>query len=171
MIKKKIWANFQRIVKVFTQKILICSQIYGSGIRDPEKTYSGSRIQGSKRHRIPDPEHWIILDEPFLHVLPPSVRPELNGGKSHVILYPSPTFLTCVFHIDLITIMIYFFFFQEWSQKPSASTWCCPSWRPPPPAAVLSRKPWWAPITSPWRILSPSLLMGTLEPWPVHGLR
>jgi hypothetical protein len=26
-----------------------------SGIRDPEKTYSGSRIQGSKRHRIPDP--------------------------------------------------------------------------------------------------------------------
>jgi hypothetical protein len=35
----------------------------GSGIRDPgsEKTYSGSRIQGSKRHRIPDPDpqHWI----------------------------------------------------------------------------------------------------------------
>jgi hypothetical protein len=28
----------------------------GSGIRNPEKTYSGSRIQGSKRHRIPDPE-------------------------------------------------------------------------------------------------------------------
>jgi hypothetical protein len=28
----------------------------GSGIRDPEKTYSGSRIQGSKRHRIPDPD-------------------------------------------------------------------------------------------------------------------
>jgi hypothetical protein len=29
----------------------------GSEIRDPEKTYSGSRIQGSKRHRIPDPQH------------------------------------------------------------------------------------------------------------------
>jgi hypothetical protein len=27
----------------------------GSEIRDPEKTYSGSRIQGSKRHRIRDP--------------------------------------------------------------------------------------------------------------------
>jgi hypothetical protein len=27
----------------------------GSEIRDPEKTYSGSRIQGSKRHRTPDP--------------------------------------------------------------------------------------------------------------------
>jgi hypothetical protein len=35
----------------------------GSGIRDPEKTYSGSRIQGSKRQRIPDPEHcsWIRI--------------------------------------------------------------------------------------------------------------
>jgi hypothetical protein len=36
----------------------------GSGIRDPGsgKTYSGSRIQGSKRHRIPDPDpqHCII---------------------------------------------------------------------------------------------------------------
>jgi hypothetical protein len=28
----------------------------GSGIRYPEKTYSGSRIQGSKRHWIPDPD-------------------------------------------------------------------------------------------------------------------
>jgi hypothetical protein len=27
----------------------------GSGIQDPEKTCSGSRIKGSKRHRIPDP--------------------------------------------------------------------------------------------------------------------
>jgi hypothetical protein len=36
----------------------------GSGIRDTKsgirkKTYSGSRIQGSKRHRIPDPQHCI----------------------------------------------------------------------------------------------------------------
>jgi hypothetical protein len=35
----------------------------GSGIRDLEKIYSGSRIQGSKRHRIPDPDpqHWIMI--------------------------------------------------------------------------------------------------------------
>ncbi len=35
----------------------------GSEIRDPEKTYSGPRIQGSKRHRIPDPDpqHWYLL--------------------------------------------------------------------------------------------------------------
>jgi hypothetical protein len=28
----------------------------GSEIWDPEKTYSGCRIQRSKRHRIPDPD-------------------------------------------------------------------------------------------------------------------
>jgi hypothetical protein len=55
------WANFQRIIEVFTQKnFTILSKIW-FGIRDPEKTYSGSRIQGSKRHRIPDPDpqHWL----------------------------------------------------------------------------------------------------------------
>ncbi len=34
----------------------------GSEIRDPEKTYLGSRIQGSKRHRIPDPQHCLIYN-------------------------------------------------------------------------------------------------------------
>jgi hypothetical protein len=40
--------------------------VLGSGIRNPrsgirKKTHSGSRIQGSKRHRIPDPDpqHWM----------------------------------------------------------------------------------------------------------------
>jgi hypothetical protein len=63
VLKKKIWANFQRIIGLFTKKIVkkllkIWSWDPGSEIRDPEKTYSGSRIQGSKRHRIPDPKHW-----------------------------------------------------------------------------------------------------------------
>ncbi len=61
MLKKKIWANFQRIIELSTQKIVTTlSKVWvwdpGSEIRDPEKTYSGSRIQGSKRHRIPDPD-------------------------------------------------------------------------------------------------------------------
>jgi hypothetical protein len=61
VLKKKIWANFQRIIEIFTQKVVNkLSKIWiwdpGSEIRDPEKTYSGSRIQGSKRHRIPDPD-------------------------------------------------------------------------------------------------------------------
>jgi hypothetical protein len=60
MLKKKIWVNFQRIIELFTQKIVtmlpkICVWDPGSEIRDPEKTYSGSRIQRSKRHRILDP--------------------------------------------------------------------------------------------------------------------
>ncbi len=61
MLKKKIWANFQRIIELFSKKIVTkLSKIWvwdpGSEIRDPEKTYSGSRIQGSNRHRIPDPD-------------------------------------------------------------------------------------------------------------------
>ncbi len=60
VLKKKIWSNFHRIIERFTQKIVTkLSKVWvwdpGSEIRDPEKTYSGSRIQGSKRHRIPDP--------------------------------------------------------------------------------------------------------------------
>ncbi len=53
ILKKKIWANFQRIFEVFAQKIFtMLSNIWvwdpESEIRDPEKTYSGSRIQGQK---------------------------------------------------------------------------------------------------------------------------
>jgi hypothetical protein len=66
ILKKKIWANFQRNMDLCTPKIVIkLSKIWvwdpGSEIRDPEKTYSGSRIQGSKKHRIPDPDpqHWF----------------------------------------------------------------------------------------------------------------
>jgi hypothetical protein len=66
MIKKKIWAKYQRTIEVFTQKnVTKLSKIWvwdpGSEIRDPEKTYSGSRTQGSKRYRIPDldPQHWF----------------------------------------------------------------------------------------------------------------
>jgi hypothetical protein len=48
MLKKKIWDDFQRIIELFTQKIVTkLSKIW---VWDP-----GSRIQGSKRHRIPDP--------------------------------------------------------------------------------------------------------------------
>ena len=65
VLKKKIWANFRRIIELFTKKLLKIwswdpgSKIRdpGSKIRDPEKTYSGSRIPdpGVKKHPIPDP--------------------------------------------------------------------------------------------------------------------
>jgi hypothetical protein len=48
MLKKIIWANFQRIIEPFTQKIVNkLSKMWvwdpGSEIGDPEKIYSGSR--------------------------------------------------------------------------------------------------------------------------------
>jgi hypothetical protein len=67
VLKKKIWANFQRIIELFTQKIVTkLSKIWlwvpGSGknlfrIPDP-----GSRGQKGTGSRIPDldPQHWKI---------------------------------------------------------------------------------------------------------------
>jgi hypothetical protein len=47
MLKKKIWANFQRIIELFTQKLSVSSQKYGFEIRDP-----GS---GKNLFRVADP--------------------------------------------------------------------------------------------------------------------
>jgi hypothetical protein len=62
------------MIELFTQKIVTkLSKIWvwdpGSEIRDPEKTYSESRIQGSKRHGIPDPEHCRQARRPDLSLL------------------------------------------------------------------------------------------------------
>jgi hypothetical protein len=75
VLKKKIWANFQRIIEPFTQKIVNkFSRIWGwdpgSEIRDPEKIYSGSWTRGQKGtgSRIrntdtdPDPAFFLIAD-------------------------------------------------------------------------------------------------------------
>ncbi len=59
MLKKKICVNFERIIELLPKKLSLSYQKYGFGIRDPGKTHSWSRIQGSKRHRIPDPQHWV----------------------------------------------------------------------------------------------------------------
>ncbi len=55
MQKKKIWANFQRIIELFTQKIVTkLSKIW---VRDPGSGKNLFRMPGSKRHLIPDPQH------------------------------------------------------------------------------------------------------------------
>ncbi len=59
VLKKKIRANFQRIIELLTQKIVNqLSKIWfwdpGSEIRDPEKTYSGSRIPDPGVKKAPD---------------------------------------------------------------------------------------------------------------------
>ncbi len=58
--EEKIWPNFPRIIEVFTQKIVtkpskiwVCDP--GLDIRDPEKTYSGSRIPDPGVKKAPDP--------------------------------------------------------------------------------------------------------------------
>ena len=48
MLKKKIWASFQRIIELFTQKLVTSSKKYGVGIRDPR---SGIRYP-EKNHII-----------------------------------------------------------------------------------------------------------------------
>ncbi len=47
MLKEKIWANFQRIIDFFTQKIVTSSQKYGFGIRDPEKPIPDPGTKGT----------------------------------------------------------------------------------------------------------------------------
>jgi hypothetical protein len=68
--KKKIWANFQRIIELFTKKIVktllkIWSWDPGSGIRDPGSGKNLFRIPdpGVKKHPIPDPDpqHWQVV--------------------------------------------------------------------------------------------------------------
>jgi hypothetical protein len=71
MLKKIILVNFQRIIELFTQNIVNNLSKNGFGIGDPEKTFSGSRIQGSKRHRMPDPDpqHWLQMKDQVFYTL------------------------------------------------------------------------------------------------------
>jgi hypothetical protein len=55
VLKKNIWANFQRIIELFTKKIVKSSQKYGLVIRDP---ISGIR-KNLFRIPDPDPQHWL----------------------------------------------------------------------------------------------------------------
>jgi hypothetical protein len=63
VLKKKIWANFQRIIELLTKKVVkkllkIWSWDPGSGIRDPGSGKNLFRIPdpGVKKYPIPDPD-------------------------------------------------------------------------------------------------------------------
>jgi hypothetical protein len=101
MLKKNNLANFQRIIELFTQKMSLCSQNYGFGIRDPrsgiresgseirdpEKSYSGSQIQGSKRHRFPDPQHcWVPYTKPYVPTFQRKRKEHGRGNAGTIIL-------------------------------------------------------------------------------------
>jgi hypothetical protein len=119
MLKKKIWHNFPRMIEVFTQKILTKpSKIWvwdpGSEIRDPEETYSGSRIQGSKRHRIPDPgSESATLPETFI----------TKAGQNRRQLADSTTFLSIDIVDNLLSIILKLGFIDSWTlNSPACST-------------------------------------------------
>jgi hypothetical protein len=58
VLKKKIWANFQRIIKLFPQNIV--NKLSKIWVWDPGSGKNLFRIPESKKHRIldPDPQHW-----------------------------------------------------------------------------------------------------------------
>ncbi len=85
----------------------------GSEIRDPEKTYSGSRIQGSKRPRIPDPDpqhRFEVLDVHFLELKASSLTwtffMEAYGKVKCSFWSPQKNFFGCNFFLNF------------WSLKP-----------------------------------------------------
>jgi hypothetical protein len=52
-MKKNIWPNFQRILELPAQNIV--TKLSKAWVRDPEKTYSGSRIQDPGVKKTSDP--------------------------------------------------------------------------------------------------------------------
>jgi hypothetical protein len=65
MMKKKIWANFQRIIELFTQKLSPSFEKYGFGIRDPRSWIRKKPIhdqKGVKKAPEPgsDPQHGLL---------------------------------------------------------------------------------------------------------------
>jgi hypothetical protein len=56
VLKKKIWANFQRIIELFTKKLSKSSSKYGLGIRDPGSGKNPFRIPDPGVKKAPDPE-------------------------------------------------------------------------------------------------------------------
>ncbi len=56
MLKKKIWAIFQRIIELFTQKIVtMLSKIW---VWDPGSGKNLFRIPDPGVKKAPDPQHW-----------------------------------------------------------------------------------------------------------------
>jgi hypothetical protein len=55
MPKKIIWANFERIIELFTKKLSLRSQKYGFGIRDPRSGIRKKPIPNPGVKKEPDP--------------------------------------------------------------------------------------------------------------------
>jgi hypothetical protein len=61
VLKKKIWANFQRIIELLPKKLSLSSQKYGFGIPDPgvkkapDPGSGSATLPASKNNAVPDP--------------------------------------------------------------------------------------------------------------------
>jgi hypothetical protein len=83
--EEKNLGQFSKNYRIFLCKILsLNSQKYGFGILDSRsgirKTYSGSRIQGSKRHWIPDQQHSYRLLFPLTKLLLWPKKPTIKNA-------------------------------------------------------------------------------------------
>ncbi len=62
MLKKIIWANLQKNIQLFTQKIV--TKLSKKWVWDPGSWKNLFRFSGSKKHRIPDPQHCFWGNQP-----------------------------------------------------------------------------------------------------------
>jgi hypothetical protein len=94
VLKKNIWANFQRIMKLFYQKNCqkaLKNMVLGSGIRKKHIPDPGSRGQKGTGSRIldPDPQHWLMQIRIPLF---PFDADRYPVPTSHIYAEPDPTF-------------------------------------------------------------------------------
>ncbi len=99
--------------KTATKKLSLSTQKYEFGIRDPgsRKTSSGSRIQGSKRHRSPDPQHCLHVNTDSLVKGIHSARPYCcwwwKGSTLHI--HAGSNGKWYVLHVHRRLMMVLFF--------------------------------------------------------------
>jgi len=90
--------NYKTFYQKNYQKALQ-NMVLGSGIGDPR-----SGIQGSKRHRIPDPQHWFLPSVVLLHLVmsPPSVV------LLHLVMSPPSVVLLHLVMSSCLVVLLYF---------------------------------------------------------------
>ncbi len=90
MLKKKNWANFQRIIQLFTPKIVTKLSKLWVWFRDPrsgiwEKTYSGSRGQKGTGSRIRNTD--FFLNQLFVGIL------NVNDENIRILIHQSEAWI------------------------------------------------------------------------------